>query len=575
MIKTNKKTKKRTKTKAEKPKMRGGMLGHIAGSLRLRQRVIDEIGGTARTGLSDQRDVGRHRHVEMTRALVDGLFTEEYLKARGLGPNDAKEHNDLVTQAMETLLTRYDRLALRDNLGIELHELGRMMLLHHEGLNPDLPVRLAAYDALYGHLHPALGDVRGWLGASKLAGWWSSMEERATKRVVVKQLHRRGQLTPQNVGKLKKGDSLPNETNVDILAERLAEFDIRSRSEDCCQTAAEIAFEIRIAAAVAENRALATGLLNPNPEDVLVAELLTMRHLLRSVPDRHLVSLLRDGTGSPNWPGIEVELHRVHVARLVERATAMKAQVDRDMGDMATNPTKASRALAAMCEDQAKALRSGLKHGDDGPELRMIEEFEWRRAVALAVATKGRQPPPQRREELSAEQKADGLCLDAIAPWQGHDDATKEKLFREATEVASWLAYPWRMLASHLQQTGRHEEAVEQFRKAFELNPDNLDGREALTMALVDQEGWQETVEVTDPPTSSSLASLRGWALIQLGQFEEARQLADRVLKEHPSHSVALWVRAACLRADGKVKDAKALEKKADFNERGVAPPGS
>ena len=61
------------------------------------------------TALGDYRPVSRDRHVAMLRAAVDGLFTAEYLSARGLTAGEAVAHNDSVAQALDVCLTRYEQ----------------------------------------------------------------------------------------------------------------------------------------------------------------------------------------------------------------------------------------------------------------------------------------------------------------------------------------------------------------------------------------------------------------------------------------------------------------------------------
>lgn len=109
-------TKKPAKKSPRVPPMRGGALSQLTAAFRLRQAVIggstDVPEGTAKHGLSDQRDIGREKHVALLRTAVDELFSTAYLAARGLDPRAATEHNDLVTQALDVVLTAWDRMAV-------------------------------------------------------------------------------------------------------------------------------------------------------------------------------------------------------------------------------------------------------------------------------------------------------------------------------------------------------------------------------------------------------------------------------------------------------------------------------
>ena len=74
--------------------------------------------------------------------------------------------------------------------------------------------------------------------------------------------------------------------------------------------------------------------------------------------------------------------------------------------------------------------------------------------------------------------------------------------------------------------------------------------------------------------SSPMLRALRAHALMKTGDVAGAEELAGAVLDEHPKQTLALWVLADCVRAAGDERKARELERKADFFERGVRPPG-
>src|SRR5688572_11546734 len=104
--------------RAEQPRMRGGALSELLAAFRVRRGVQGNngvSGGTAKQALGDQRDIGHHRHVAMIRSGVDRVFSAQYLLARGLDAAEAAEHNELVVEAVDAVLTRWDAFASRSN----------------------------------------------------------------------------------------------------------------------------------------------------------------------------------------------------------------------------------------------------------------------------------------------------------------------------------------------------------------------------------------------------------------------------------------------------------------------------
>ncbi len=570
-----------SKTEGRAP-MRGALLNEIVASFRLRQAVTtgkskDVPEGTAKQGLNDQRDIGRARHVMLIRSAVDELFSPAYLKVRGLNPREATKHNDLVTQAVDAVLTRWDSLAIIKNMVPDDPQQFVDMYGLATGFSVELPLRLAAYDALYGFLHPFLPEIPWWITEPNLAVWWKCVAGRAAREIQVSTLdERKGGLDSHTLRDLRDGKTLPKEGTVSVLADRLAARGLRHRREERDVQPVELEFELRVAVAVAQHRELVKRLLVPNPADTLVVQLHLLRAILRRLPDAVSEDLLHHGTQATSWSMVHGMLVAVMGNHLAALTMAMRHDNERKQADFEKDPTRGFMDTAEEFAQLAAHTRSSdPRPGADGPNHRLAEFFEQGRHIFLACATNGKHEVPEPRPEWSAEMQADRLCDEAIAPWLKLTDVEKEERLREAVRLCPWLAYPHRCLALFLGNTGRKEEAIRLFRCALELNPQNEDGRKFLVLDLANRGEYAEVIVLTEEfQSSATLRSVRAHALLKLGRVDAAEKLATAILEEHATHTLAHNVLAGCLRAKGDEKGAREHERKADFYEHGVAPPG-
>lgn len=573
-------TKKPAKKSPRVQPMRGGALSQITAAFRLRQAVIGGSAevpeGTAKHGLSDQRDIGREKHVALLRTAVDELFSAEYLTARGLDPRAATEHNDLVTQALDVVLTTWDRLAVMTNVVPDHPEQINDILGLATGFGVELPLRLAAYEARYGYLHPFLAEVPSWLTGPKLKPWWKSVETRARQSIKVSQLYENGELESHTVREFRDGKTLPKEGTLPVLARRLAAHEIEDWSRERDAEPAEVEFELRVAVAVADQRHVVERLLSPRAEDGLMMQLGVLRHVLKSAPDAVTTDLLRHGTQARWWPVVEERFKATVTAHVLAMMVQMKADADRNLAEAKKNPTKVCRDQAEADLQQAAYLRGiDSRPGADGPEKRLAEFFQNASDISLAVATDGQHQLRGHRAKLSAELHADRLCMEAIAPWLGLSPDEEEKRYREAVRVCEWSAYAHRALGQHLRHFGKVDEAVLHLRRSVELNPANEEGREWLLLVHAERGDYAEMLALTTERASSPmLRALRAVALLRTGDMTGAEKLARAVVEEHPRQSVGLRVLAECLRSQGDERKARELETKADFYERGVRSPG-
>lgn len=580
MSRPKKPTKKTPREMPRVPPMRGGALSQLTAAFRLRQAVIGGSAevpeGTAKHGLSDQRDIGREKHVALLRTAVDELFSAEYLTARGLDPRAATEHNDLVTQALDVVLTAWDRMAVMTNVAPDHPEQIKDILGLATGFGVELSLRLAAYEALYGYLHPFLAEVPSWMVGPKLKPWWKSVEARARRPIKVSQLYGNGELESHTIREFRGGKTLPKEGTLSVLARRLAAHGIQDRSAERDAGPAELAFELRVAVAVADQRHVVERLLSPRAEDGLMMQLGVLRHVLKSAPDSVTTDLLRHGTQGRWWPVVEERFKATVTAQMFEWAFRMKADADRRLAEAKKNPTKVGRDQAEADLQQAAYLRSlDPRPGADGPEKRLAEFFENASDISLVVATDGQHQLRKHRAELSAELKADGLCMEAVAPWLNLPPEEQEKRYREAVRVCDWSAYAHRALGQHLRRFGKVDETILHLRRSVDLNPENEEGREWLLLVHAERGDYDDMLALTaDSASSPMLRALRAVALLKTGDMAAAEKLACAVLEEHPRQSVALRVLAECLRVHGDERKARELETKADFYERGVRSPG-
>jgi tetratricopeptide (TPR) repeat protein len=105
----------------------------------------------------------------------------------------------------------------------------------------------------------------------------------------------------------------------------------------------------------------------------------------------------------------------------------------------------------------------------------------------------------------------------------------------------SRLLYAEGLLASDF---GHWDFAIDRFRLALTANPQMLEARQGLGMALVQTEKWQEAIDVLSPlsneqPQSFRVAYLLAIALQHAQRSPEAEQEARRALKLNPSSKEA------------------------------------
>ncbi|MCC6558753.1 MAG: hypothetical protein IT372_37950 [Polyangiaceae bacterium] len=128
-----------------------GLLSLLASAFRLRDRLQDRPSGTAlkkataKRVLEDDPQVAPDKRAALVRALVDTLFTTDYLAARGLSAEELSVHNGLVVAALGDLLDRWDEQVRAVNHGVDLEGPVTAFYLQATGLITEAIVRCAAY----------------------------------------------------------------------------------------------------------------------------------------------------------------------------------------------------------------------------------------------------------------------------------------------------------------------------------------------------------------------------------------------------------------------------------------------
>jgi hypothetical protein len=562
--------------------MRGGALSRLLAAFRLRQIVStnhDEVSeGTAKRAFNDQRDIGREKHVMLLRRAVEELFAPSYLARRGFDVRDAAKHNDLVTHAVDVVLVRWDQYAAATNVVPDLSGSIGEQIGVATGFAIELPLRLAAYEARYGYLHPCLAEVPDWLAGPNLQRWWASVERRARVEIKPSRFYTAAyELAAHTVRDLRDGQALPKEGTVRVLARRLADHSIRDRVEDRDADAAELEFELRVATAVAEWRGLVERLFAPGAHDIVAMLFRALREVLNACSHGVAEELLKSGTDAASWPRVERAMRAILGRTVVDMWREMRIEADRLEAALAANPKETWRAAAELFGRFAAQLRDhDRRPGADGPEKRTAECFEIRRDMALVVGTNGAHPAPVARDQLPLEIQADGLVLETFDPSATLPAPDKEKRLREAVRICDSSSFVHRTLADHLHRVGKGEEASVHYHRSIELNPANEEGRGSFATHLMLRGDFAAVLALTEVHSCSVITRApRAYALLMAGEPVAAAALARENLIDNPGHVFTLRTLAACARVAGDSRKAREYDQKADLFERGVRPTGA
>ncbi len=271
---------------------------------------------------------------------------------------------------------------------------------------------------------------------------------------------------------------------------------------------------------------------------------------------------------------------------------------DRELYDLAADPGETKNVL----RDERKVyatLRDAL-HGFDSELQKPFEEDAETRAALAAlgylgsVAPAGEGPLPDPKTMLPA---LDGLRSGVEAVSRGENESAVP-LLREATETIPSSIDAWQFLGLALERLGRKEEALADYRKAFELSngspllakpmahlalelgrlddaaqylrmavdqePDDLglrllEARTLLVSGHPDQALDAAREAVRSAPDSADAHYLVGAAEMGSGEPGEAERDLRRALEIAPDHPAALNDLAVLLMSQGRREEARAL----------------
>ena len=154
------------------------------------------------------------------------------------------------------------------------------------------------------------------------------------------------------------------------------------------------------------------------------------------------------------------------------------------------------------------------------------------------------------------------LCgLGTLTSMQAFIYQNPEILWKDtvAKNRSSWLAQC--SLGSILYQTGKRQEALEQFREAARLNPSAIEPQVSLSVTLAKMGRGDEALDqsrrlLRQNPRIPMLHIVMGDVLKETGQFEEAALHYAEALRLYPPHSRARNNLGVVLAQQGKLKEA-------------------
>ena len=545
-------------------------MSQLAAAFRLRSVVVEQgpvAKGTSKQALTDQVDVGSQKHKQLVRAFVDALFTDDYLRSRGLDDDARDEHNRLVAAAVDHGLARWDKVAAHRNLIGDVPSVVTDFTHTVFEVSHDVLVRVAAYLTLYGLIHPALVDATTWPSKPGVKAWWGETLGRAHEPIDASPLSKkkRGRLAFHTLKKIRSGRSLPQDTVIADLADTLARHGIRTRDGSRDETAAEIEFELRLACGLAD---LSRWMRSSSWSTLDQAASTFFQGAVPCLDPPQVIDLLTRGVGSEAWPQLQQGVRILAFAGLMEMRNTVMTHTE-EMLRLAEKDIRQCYALTADdFERQSTDLASRLPPGSDDMGA-IMAEFTASSAKFFRALANG-EPRLVVRDGFDDDMRAIGMCYQALARWNQHTKDQQEKLFRQAVEACPHLAYPKRMLAQHLVSQGRFEEELGLLQEAVNLNPVNIEGRELLIDALLRRQMYEEMTKLAYEPSSVVLDTARALGLVRTERVEDAEEIVERLLPDHSNDPLVLEVDAACKEERGDKRGAAAARRKAKLLGHGV-----
>jgi len=545
--------------------MRGGLAAALASLLRLQR---GELGGrsvpTVKRVLSDDPDVADGTRAEILDALCDAIFPAEYLRARGLSDSEAAQHQGDVRAAFGGILDAWDPVARFANRADELAPELLDWIALTQMVPREIAVRAAAFHALHAGHHSAIDRCGAWAPGPQLSAWFRDASKRASRQLTIEGLHRlsRPNIDRNTLKAIRSGARLPRADTIDVLSEALAKCAVAEPIRRTPMSAAEIAFEIRIACAFKQLMSHLSG-VHATTLGLLVDELRFVRAFLTARPREHAHDLLVNGSRSRHYAELDVELQLRSVQSVVGMVHERQVKLHRRFLE---DPDALPSLLADDLERTTAELPAFAK---EHPIAGLFGHM----AALMRAVERGEAPPPAPYDERELE--ASVLVQQAIAPshWENaaKDDREREVLLRRAIDIWPAIGEAREHLAFLLAGRGAVEEALEQLRAAVRLSPEPEEARELLVDLLWDTGRWSEIVDAASaqPELSAKTRALYGGALLRLDRIDRAEIEIEAALAQNPRVPITLSLAAEIARLRGRSREASKYEAAAYFYATG------
>ncbi|MCC6558751.1 MAG: hypothetical protein IT372_37940 [Polyangiaceae bacterium] len=564
--------------------MRGGIVSLLASAFRLGDRLRNQADGmstaTAKRVLQDDPRASPAKRAALVRALVDGLFSPDYLAARGLLVNEIEVHNTLVTAALEDMLDRWDALVQQfylvdpppDPLVVE-----RGLVV--SGLVEDLLVRCAAYLVGHGRWHPVIEAIPAWIARPGLSGVYQDLARRTRDGAAsLNRLQRDTRLDKQTLRALRDGTSdLPHGETLEQLAHAFARQGVVRLDGDPASVA-EIEMDLRVGCAVARVRDWIAGNSGRAGKVQLHVELLRrLRSEMRRYTGEELAAILVQGTRSPHGPALGAVIRARIAEGVAEQLSTSAREAQHIQALIAAQPEEGRRRLAARMEIIAGRMRAlAPARGGSKTTRTLVRMTEW---LARAVSEEGGAAALEETawiEEAVDEEEmdAEGAAMAAMSLAEPADPAQREAALREALARCPRATFVRWILALLLCLRGEAEEAASHLQVVVCEEPDHHEARMRLAMLLAEADPGAALAEIDEVHRrghrSADTLCQRARCLLRLERPTEAEAALHEAIERSDRHVPALIALAECRRAAGDERRARELERRAAFYGRAV-----
>lgn len=508
--------------------------------------------------------------------LVDGLFSEHHMRARGLDASEAADHRAVTIAGFEGALAVWDRFTAMANHG-EGRGRGATIPVLGVLFFEDFVLRLAAYVALYGTSFPELRRHVD-RGGKSVVEALAQIRARSHGGISDGALIEAARIDRNTLRDLRKGARLPREETILAVAAGLAKLGIRNGDRGA--TVHDLEFELRLGCLFSS---LGTALAaDSDLHEVVTFEVGTLRFYvsdLRRYTRSELAEIVAQGVRWPRWREAHARMSEALAADLGRMLDAVKANADRWGEQLAhaaeKDPSASLRMMAERFRSFAVEMRASISEVPGGARSSAADYTAFLESLTdyLSALAEGREHPDL--PAFGDTFRAKSLCNQAMAPWLGSSDA--KELYQSAVELDPACAYVRFWYAGFLANIGQSQEARRHLDVAVMLDESYDEARLLLAEVLVrerrhgDALVQLELLEARGSVTADLLV-VRGHALLGLGEAARADETFELALGIAPLRPEAHAGRARALRALGDVAGAKRYEQSAGYYA-GERPP--